>query len=511
MTKLKGSYSQIALVLGDQLDHEISSLKHIDPTTDLVVMMEVMEEATYVKHHPKKIAFLFSAMRHFSDDLTQKGYNVLYIKLDSKDNGHSFTNNIVEIVTKYKAERLIVTEPGEYRVLQFMKDWKKSFTCEVSILPDDRFFCDHETFGEWVKGKKSLVMEHFYRMMRKTTGYLMDSEGKPIGGNWNYDQSNRNKYDGEVKIHGPKKFQPDSITQEVIELVEERFGSHFGSTTPFWFAVTAKQAKSALKHFINYSLPYFGTYQDAMVDNEHFLFHSVLSQYINCGLLNPRTVCEEVIKAFENNHAPINAVEGFIRQIIGWREYVRGLYWHLMPKYSTMNHLNAKRPLPEMYWTGETDMKCMRHVIQQTQEEAHSHHIQRLMVTGNFALIAGITPQEVCDWYLAVYADAYEWVELPNTLSMALFADGGILATKPYAASGNYINKMSNFCKNCPYNVKKRVGEDACPFNFLYWNFLDENKKALENNQRLRFAYANLEKIPKEELHAMKMQAKKFL
>ncbi|MEM1283436.1 MAG: cryptochrome/photolyase family protein, partial [Chlamydiota bacterium] len=511
MTTLKNSYSTIALVLSDQLDHAISSLKCVDPATDLVVMMEVYEEATYVKHHPKKIAFLFSAMRHFANELVQKGFTVLYYKLDCKKNHQSLTKNIEALTQKYEPERLFITEPGEYRVLEFLKKWQKELSCEVYILPDDRFFCDHETFENWVTGKKSLVMEHFYRMMRKDTGYLMESDGKPTGGNWNYDQDNRNKYDGKTEIIGPKTFQPDAITLEVIALVEKEFNSHFGSTTPFWFGVTAKEARLSLNHFIKHSLPHFGTYQDAMVENEHFLFHSVLSQYINCGLLSPRLVCEEVIKAYKNNHAPINAVEGFIRQIIGWREYIRGLYWHLMPEYTNMNHLKAKRPLPKMYWTGETDMKCMRHVIQQTKEEAHSHHIQRLMITGNFALLAGILPEEVCDWYLAVYADAFEWVELPNTLSMALFADGGILATKPYAASGNYINKMSNFCKGCPYNVKKRLGEDACPFNYLYWNFLEENKKLLESNQRLRFAYANLKKIPADELKAIKKQSEEFL
>lgn len=505
------SCDSMVLILSDQLDLQLSSLASVSRESSIIVLMEVEEFVTNVPHHPKKIAFLYSAMRHFAKELEKKGFAVSYITMEAKENKQKLFSNLKVLTQKYKPQSLIVTEPSEYHLLKEVKSWEGKLSCGLQIKEDTRFFCSHTMFREFAKGKKRLLMEHFYRMMRKNTGYLLDQEGKPEGGKWNFDCENRNRYDGSVGVVGPKKFRPDSLTKSVIDQVKKRYSSHFGQCEPFWFGVTHLQAKKSLQHFIEHSLPHFGTFQDAMANEEHFLFHSVLSQYLNSGLLSPRFVCEKVLEAYEKNRAPLNAVEGFIRQVIGWREYVRGLYWYLMPRYKEKNFFKAKQPLPSFYWTGDIKMQCMKQVIKQTESEAHSHHIQRLMVTGNFAMLAGVNPKEVCEWYLAVYADAFEWVELPNTLSMALYADGGVLSTKPYAASGNYINKMSNFCKKCPYDVKKRSGDNACPFNFLYWDFLDRNHSLLKENQRLRFAYSNLKKIPSEELKKIRVQAKKIL
>ena len=312
-------------------------------------------------------------------------------------------------------------------------------------------------------------------------------------------------------IIGPIRFNPDANTQEDIELVEKEFSDYFGSSNDFWFAVTASQAQKSLEHFIFHNLPYFGQYQDAMQSNEGFLFHSVISIYINCGLLDPLKTCQRVEQAYYDGAAPINAVEGFIRQVIGWREFVRGVYWRYMPEYKNLNYLNAEVKMPEFYWDGDCNMNCISEVIKITKNEAYSHHIQRLMVTGNFALLAGLNPQQISDWYLMVYADAYEWVHLPNTIGMALHADGGVVGTKPYIASGAYINRMSNFCKSCHYDVKQRIGKKACPFNFLYWDFLIRHEDKFRNNHRMRIAYKNLDEIQAKEREVITNQAIEFI
>ena len=502
---------QLCVVLGDQLSHELSSLQRIDRESDRVLLMEVMNEARYVPHHPKKIAFLFSAMRHFADQLRSEGYNVDYIQLDSPESKSSFTKTLQAYLSQHEFDRVIVTHPGEYRVLTELQKWEKTIGCQCEIVEDTRFYCGLGWFRNWAKNRKTFLLEHFYRAMRKEHDVLMTDKGEPVGEQWNFDQDNRKSLTNPEDLPHPMRFTPDTISEGVLDLVKERFGENFGEVRPFWFAVTSGQASRALHHFIKYALPYFGDYQDAMVRDEYYLYHSALSQYLNCGLLCPKDVCDAAEAAYRSGDAPLNCVEGFIRQILGWREYVRGLYWLLMPDYGNRNHLKAERKLPWLYWGGETKMECMRCVIEQTRKEAHSHHIQRLMVTGNFALLAGIQPAQVCDWYLAVYADAYEWVELPNTLGMALFGDGGVMATKPYAASGNYIRRMSNFCKSCHYDVKQRIGEKACPFNFLYWDFLARHRELLKDNRRLTFAYKNLARIDEKELQSMRRQANEFL
>lgn len=501
----------LRLILGDQLNLEMSSLQKIDKKNDIVMLCEVKREATYVKHHKQKIAFLFSAMRHFASELNFQGFNVRYIKLDDKDNTGNFTDEVARAVKELNIARVIVTEPGEYRVLKEFNTWEEKLKIRVDILVDTRFFCSLNNFKLWAKGKKQLRMEFFYREMRKTHGLLIDVNGEPAGGIWNYDKQNRQS--PTKNMHFPKRLTQEktTITKNILHLVTEKFFDHFGSLEKFDYAVTREQALQELKHFIKYLLPNFGNYQDAMLAAQPYLYHSRLSAYLNAGLLLPREICQLAETAYRKNKVPINAAEGFIRQILGWREYVRGIYWLYMPNYAQENYFAADKQLPDFYWGSPTNMYCIAEVVRQTYDHAYSHHIQRLMITGNFALLAGINPLNVCEWYLEVYADAYEWVELPNTLGMALFGDGGLMASKPYAASGKYIKRMSNFCKNCSYNPDEVVGENACPFNSLYWDFLSRNQKKLRNNQRMNYAYANWDKMTDEKKFAIHRQAKLIL
>lgn len=501
----------LRLVLGDQLSRGITSLRGLDPTRDVVLMAEVMGEATYVPHHPKKIAFLFAAMRHFAAALRAEGIEVRYVRLDDAGNRQSLTGEVQRAVAELRPSEVIVTEPGEWRVLEAMRGLRESTRLPVEIRHDERFFCSRHEFARWAEGRRQLRMELFYRVMRERTGILMRPDGKPEGERWNFDAANRKPLPKNARLPTPARFDPDPITREVLDLVAERFGHHFGDLEPFWFAVTREQALQALDHFVETALPWFGDYQDAMKQGEDWLFHSALSQYLNGGLLDPREVCDAALEAWRRGKAPLNSVEGFIRQILGWREYARGIYWLKMPGYARLNALGAKRPLPWFYWTSETDLNCLRQALGQTRREALSHHIQRLMVTGNFALLTGVLPEEICAWYLAVYADAYEWVELPNTLGMAMHADGGYLGSKPYAASGHYINRMSDFCRHCRYDVARKNGPDACPFNYLYWNFLIENRKRLGRNPRLSQTYRTLDRLAPERIEAVQEDSRRFL
>ena len=500
----------LILVLGDQLSPAIASLKAGDPGQDLVLLVEVQEETTYVRHHKKKIAFLFSAMRHFAEELRASGWRVEYRPIDASGNRGSFTGELARAIAEWRPERVIVTEPGEWRVREAMAGWPQHFDLPVNILPDDRFICSTAAFADWARDRKQLRMEYFYRDMRRKTGLLMDG-AEPVGGRWNFDHENRKPAKSNLFLPSPLEYAPDAITRTVLDDVGDRFASHFGDLTPFWFAVTRAQAEAAFEHFVASALPSFGDYQDAMLTGQRFLYHSVISIYLNCGLLDPLKLCRRVEWAYQDGSVPLNAAEGYIRQIIGWREYVRGIYWLKMPDYAAENFFGNTRPLPDFYWTGETDMHCMAQAITQTKEEAYAHHIQRLMVTGNFALIAGIVPQALHEWYLIVYADAYEWVELPNTLGMSQFGDGGLLASKPYAASGAYINRMSDYCASCRYNVNKRSGDAACPFNALYWDFLARNREKLGRNQRMLQMYRGYDRFPDAEKIAIAESAATFL
>lgn len=481
----------LILILGDQLSHHLSALQGADPTRDAVVMAEVHEEAHYTRHHKKKLVLIFSAMRHFADSLREDGWTVYYHHYGSDPTVVSLEDAVERVIEANEPARLITTECGEWRLDAGIRQWHTRLGLPVEVRPDSRFIASKQEFAVWAQGRKQLRMEFFYREMRRKTGLLMTPEGEPEGGQWNFDSDNRRKWDSKPAAPGVFRVEPDPITAEVIALVDECFDKHFGTTEDFHFAVTTTDAEAALLHFLDYALPCFGDFQDAISDHEDWLFHSILSPYINTGLLDPRLVCEAAAQRYYANQAPLNAVEGFIRQIIGWREYVRGVYWLNMPDYAQWNRLGNRRSLPWFYWTGETGMRCMHRAIDATWRNGYAHHIQRLMVTGNFALLAGVTPEEICDWYLAVYVDAYDWVELPNTLGMVMHADGGYLGSKPYAASGKYIHRMSDHCGNCKYNVNRATEDDACPFNALYWHFIDRHRREFESNPRMKMMYRN--------------------
>jgi len=498
--------TRLVLVLGDQLSPNINALQTADRARDVIVMAEVMDEAGYVHHHPKKIAFLFAAMRKFAARLEADGWRVAYSRLDDEDNPQAIDKILLQGAAEHGADAVIVTEPGEWRLIRLLQE----VPLTVRMLPDTRFIASHQEFESWAKGRKQLRMEYFYRDMRRKTGLLMEGDA-PAGGQWNYDHENRKPAPGAVTFAGPRHFVPDAATEAVLALVESRFGQHFGDVRPFWFATDAEQAQSHLAAWIAEGLPLFGDYQDAMLEGQKFLYHAVIGLYLNAGLLDPLETCKAVETAWKNGHAPLNAVEGFIRQIIGWREYVRGIYFREGPEYTQRNSLGHHRPLPALYWGAETKMNCMQATVEQTRTEAYAHHIQRLMVTGNFALLAGIDPAQVHEWYLAVYADAYEWVEAPNVIGMSQFADGGIVASKPYVSSGNYIDRMSDYCKNCAYKVKEKTGEKACPFNLLYWHFLIRHRERFAGNPRMAQMYRTWDRMAEERRETVLNDAEKWL
>jgi deoxyribodipyrimidine photolyase-related protein len=482
--------SRLVLVLGDQLSHDLSALRAADKSRDVVVMAEVMDEGTYVPHHPKKIALVLSAMRHFADELRAEGWQVAYTRLDDPEASRSVVGELMRRGQAHGTTEVVATQPGEWRLIEALD----AAPLSVTQLPDDRFICSLDEFDRWAEGRKELRMEYFYREMRRKTGYLME-EGKPAGGKWNYDHDNRKPAQADMLRARPMRFAPDAITEDVLDLVAERFGDHFGDLRPFWFAVTRAEARRALAHFARELLPGFGDFQDAMLSGDRFLHHSVLSPYLNIGLLSPVDICERIIEEWKEGRIPLNAAEGYVRQVIGWREYMRGIYFREGPDYAQRNVLGHQRGLPAMYWGGETRMNCVSQAVEQTKEEAYAHHIQRLMVTGNFALLAGIDPAQVHAWYLAVYADAFEWVEAPNVIGMSQFADGGIVASKPYVSSGNYISKMSDYCNACAYSVKERTGDRACPFNLLYWDFVIRHRDRLGRNPRMGPVYRTWDRM----------------
>ncbi|WP_108787962.1 cryptochrome/photolyase family protein [Erythrobacter sp. Alg231-14] len=498
-------------VLGDQLSHNLASLRGASPSNTVVLMMEVWDEATYVKHHKQKIVLIFSAMRHFAAELRKAGFDVDYVALDDPDNAGTFTGEVARAIERHNPKAIHIVEASEWRVQQAIEEWPDKFDCPIEVLGDDRFLCTPSEFRDWAEGRKALTMEHFYREMRRKTGLLIDNQGRPVGGEWNYDKDNREPPKGTMNAPSPPKFSPDAITTDVIRLVADTFDDHFGNLDQFDWPVTHEEAEQAADAFFAERIEKFGPYQDAMVHGSDDLYHSMLSTSINCGLLDPMDLCRRAEEAYTEGRAPLNSVEGFVRQIIGWREYVRGFYWRFMPDLATDNAMNAHRPLPEFFWTGDTDMRCLSDCIRSTHNNAHAHHIQRLMVLGNFCLLAGINPQDVQDWYLAVYADAFEWVELPNVAGMILYADGGKLATKPYAASGNYINKMSDYCKECRYKVTVKTGEDACPFNPLYWHFMDRHREQLSNNHRIGRIFATWDRMGEEKQREYINSADTFL
>ena len=501
----------LRVILGDQLSSQLDIVSGADKENDIFLMAEVKTEATYVRHHVKKIAFVFSAMRHYAEALRAAGFRVRYVALEDEGNSHSLDGEILRAVESLRPSRVKITEPGEWRLRDTCEALQLALAVPLDFLPDTRFLCSHAEFKDWADRRTELRMEYFYRDMRRRHNVLMEPDGKPVGARWNFDTENRKPPKAGLKSSSRLSFKKDAITLSVIDVVRRCFPDAYGRLEPFHFAVTRRQALRELDHFIANILPGFGDYQDAMVQGEPYLRHSLLAAYMNAGLLYPIEVCRKAETAFRDARAPLNAVEGFIRQILGWREYVRGIYWRFMPGYVELNALNATEPLPWLYWSGETKMNCMRETLAHTYEHAYSHHIQRLMITGNFALLAGISPKAVHEWYLAVYADAYEWVEAPNTIGMALYADGGRLASKPYAASGNYIRRMSNYCDGCAYDPSVAIGDRACPFNALYWNFLARNRHMFSGNARMPYVYSTWDKMGAAKQSALQAQAQMHL
>jgi deoxyribodipyrimidine photolyase-related protein len=489
---------KLRLILGDQLNLEHSWFKKVDSQV-VYVLGEMPSEVTYVKHHIQKVVAFFAAMRAFSVSLEAQGHRVMYIKFDSTENKSDFPTLIVDLVHKYGFQEIEYQEPDEFRLDQQLKNLEKLLDIPVSCVSSEHFITDRYFLKTFFKGKKTYLMESFYRDIRKKTNLLMQA-GQPEGGKWNFDHENRNKFPANHKLPTPYPLYHDvnALYQELLN-----YGiSTFGNIQPekFPWPVDRNQALELLQHFCQNLLQYFGTYQDAMDPRDWVLFHSRLSFALNVKILNPIEVCEAAIVASRGNeHITLSQVEGFVRQIIGWREYMRGIYWAHMPEYAEMNFFNHQTSLPAWFWTGETKMACLKHAIQQSLDYAYAHHIQRLMVTGNFALLAGIHPDEVDQWYLGIYIDAIEWVEITNTRGMSQFADGGIVGTKPYNSSANYINKMSNYCKGCFYDPKKRTGPTACPFNSLYWDFYDRHRNQLEKNPRIGMAYRNLDRMSPNE------------
>lgn len=500
----------LRLVLGDQCARSLSALEDLDPARDVVLMMEVREEATIVPHHRQKIALILSAMRHFARALAARGVRVDYVRLDDPANTHSFPTEVARAVAHHRPARIVLTHPGEWRVLEMARTWERELGLPVEIREDTRFLCPLPDFARWAAGRTQLRMEFFYREMRRATGLLMEG-GAPAGGEWNYDKENRKPLPRGVTPPAPPRFAPDDITREVLALVAREFNATFGEAEDFAWPVTARDARVALDDFLAHRLPLFGDHQDAMAEGEPFLFHSLLSAAMNVGLLLPGEACAGAEAAWREGRVPLNAAEGFIRQILGWREYVRGLYWTRMPGYAALNALDARRPLPGFYWTGDSGMRCVDAAVGQTRRHAYAHHIQRLMVTGNYALLAGIAPHAVNEWYLAVYADAFEWVELPNVTGMAIHADGGVMASKPYAAGGAYINRMSDHCAHCRFDVKRSAGEGACPFNYLYWDFIARHAERFAPNPRMAMPLATLRKMDAAKLAAMRAEAARHL
>jgi deoxyribodipyrimidine photolyase-related protein len=473
----------LRLVLGDQLGPGSPVLRDADRKRDVILLAEVREEASYVRHNRHKIALIFSAMRHFARSLEDDGYTVVYRSFE--EGVASLRDAVAEALEESGAGAVAATAPGEYRLLAEMQGWQEDFDVPVHLREDDRFLASTEDFERWASGRKQLRMEYFYREMRRRYELLLDDDGEPEGGQWNYDEENRSGWRGKEEVPERPQAKADSITKAVLALVEAEFPDNPGDLAQFRLAVTPEGAQEHFDWFCDHALERFGTYQDALAEESPWMFHALVSMYLNTGLLEPLAVCRQVEQAYRDGRCSLAAAEGFIRQVLGWREYVRGVYWLAMPGYAERNTFAAKRPLPAWFWTAGTDMRCLARALEQTLEHGYAHHIQRLMVIGNFALLAGLDVKEVCDWYLAVYVDAYEWVELPNTLGMALHGDDGLMASKPYAASGKYIQRQGNHCAQCRYDPKKTTGDGACPYNSLYWHFIDRHHDYLKRNARM--------------------------
>jgi len=484
----------LRLILGDQLNIGHSWFEESNPDT-LYLMAEMRQETDYVRHHIQKVIAFFLSMRTFADSLSETGHHVRYFKINDTDNPQDLGQLIANAIDEYQIERFEYQLPDEYRLDSQLRKTCDDLTIPTAAVDTEHFYTTRYEQRDFFEGKKQRIMENFYRMMRSKHDVLME-QGRPLAGQWNFDQENRKKWKGEPRIPQPLdlKRNVEKVQQEILDVGIATIGSV--DTENFNWPIAREDGLALLDYFCEHLLVHFGDYQDAMDPDEAFLFHSRLSFALNSKMISPKEVVEKVI-AFYNSHKDsihISQVEGFVRQILGWREYMRGIYWEYMPEYAEKNNFGHGRDLPAFYWTGETRMNCMKHAIGQSLSEAYAHHIQRLMITGNFALLYQCHPDAVDAWYLGVYIDAIEWVELPNTRGMSQFADGGIVATKPYISSANYIQKMSNYCADCHYSHREALGEKACPFNALYWNFLVTHRNALESNRRMSMMYRILDK-----------------
>jgi deoxyribodipyrimidine photolyase-related protein len=510
--KPEAALRHLVVVLGDQLDRHSPAFDGFDPAQDAVWMAEVSEESTHVGSAKQRTVLFLSAMRHFAQALRDEGIPVLYRALSTDTQAtadSSLASELAATLQVRAAQCVRLVEPGDHRVKTALLAVLQQAGQAHDLLPDTHFLCSSDEFAAHARGRKQLRMEYFYREMRRRHGVLMQDDGEPVGGEWNFDADNRSAFpaSGPGFVPETPRFAPDNITQQVIDLVNTRFASHAGSVARFGWPVTRAQALQVLQSFVQERLEHFGQWQDAMWGGQPWLYHAHISAALNLKLLNPREVINAAEHAHTEGRAPLPAVEGFIRQVLGWREYVRGIYWLQMPAYGEMNALQAHTPLPAWYWTGATEMRCLNDAITQTLEHGYAHHIQRLMVTGLYALLLGVAPREVHAWYLAVYVDAVEWVELPNVLGMSQFADGGLMASKPYAATGKYIERMSNHCAGCRYKPALRTGDQACPYTVLYWDFLARHEALLARNPRMALQVKNLARIPPAELAAIRQQA----
>lgn len=489
---------KLAVILGDQLDLTYPEVMELDPDRDVILMVEVAEASLSPVSSIIRTATFLSAMRHHAVSLREAGWNVEYVGLGDTKNTQSFEGEFQRAIKRLRPNNVMIIEPGSFTVYRAVRSACSTAGIDLEIKPDPHFLCSGSDFAEWASGRKSLTMEYFYRMMRKRLHILMD-QGEPVGAAWNFDKQNRRAFRTAPEPPPILEFPPDEITQHTLTEINQYLPDLPGHSSQWIWPVTREQALESLNDFIAHRLAFFGDYQDAMWTGETTLYHSLISVPLNLKLLNPREVIASAVEAYEEGHAPINAVEGFVRQIIGWREFIRGVYFFEGPDYVERNSLDQHGSLPDFYWTGDTDMRCMHESIEGVLDLGYAHHISRLMVTGNFAMIAGIDPGAVNDWYLGMYADGVEWVTTPNTIGMAMHADGGVVGTKPYAASGKYIQRMSNYCKECPHDVKRRSGEGACPFNVFYWDFLIRNKSRFLSNARMTLVLKNLDRITDEE------------
>ncbi|KAB1063644.1 cryptochrome/photolyase family protein [Salibacter halophilus] len=501
----------LRLILGDQLNYNHSWFQKVDDDV-IYLMAEVKQETNYVRHHIQKITSFFAAMRAFSNWLTSEGHSVKYYELSDPENLHDFNKLIEKIIKKEKIKRFEYQLPDEYRLDEQLKDFCQNLNIETEVFDTEHFYTSRTELEDFFKGKKQYLLESFYRHMRKKHDVLMNGS-EPITGKWNYDKENRKKLPKDQQIPAPKSF--DNNVDEIVKMIDEKEIDYFGNidAEKLVWPINRNQSLELLDHFMTDCLPLFGKYQDALTDRDWSLFHSRLSFSLNTKMLSPQEVVDRSIEEWENRKDEISIaqLEGFVRQILGWREFMRGIYWTKMPDYESLNFFDHDNSLPSWYWTGETKMKCMSHAINQSLDHAYAHHIQRLMITGNFALLAGVNPDELDDWYLGIYIDAIQWVEITNTRGMSQFADGGVIGTKPYVSSASYINKMSDYCKLCHYSQSKKTGEKACPFNSLYWQFYERHRDKLRDNHRVGMMYRTWDKMGSDRKTEYLKQAEYYL